>query len=252
MVILAHISRWIQLRMLCLSVAHLKPSHCFSTCLPGAFHEEQTIPGSLPFVSLSSAGLQQHLQVGLDPSSSHGHACLPPACLFFPITTSPPWFSGASFPLGIQLRLKTSDNREVLDPNFVPFQLASQSLSKRNFERESVGFLLQENDTNPQQLHLLQVKPFVQQHHHRVFQGHVLHRKTQKHVKNVTVQIPSISWKEWCGTTPHRKGVGSRRTFTSKSNNACMDPNDVSSKFLDLANGVDLVHGTWIPPAENT
>lgn len=31
-----------------------------------------------------------------------------------------------------------------------------------------------------------------------------------------------------------------------------MDSNDVSSKFFDLASGVDFVHGTWVPPAENT
>ena len=61
-------TRWkmIQLLLFCRTVAHLERRDCFSTCLPCAFHGERTIPGSRPFVSLTSVGVHQRIQDGLD------------------------------------------------------------------------------------------------------------------------------------------------------------------------------------------
>lgn len=60
------VGRRIQPHLFCLSVARLERHNCFPNCLPCAFHGERTIPGSRPFVSLTSVGVHQRIQDGLD------------------------------------------------------------------------------------------------------------------------------------------------------------------------------------------
>ena len=65
-IILVLFGRWIQLLLFCCTVAHVERRNSFPNCLPCALRGERTIPGSLPFVSLTSVGVHQRIHDGLD------------------------------------------------------------------------------------------------------------------------------------------------------------------------------------------